>query len=164
MANIKSLIPWREKSPSLGHGDFTDLFQNFRREVDRMFDTFSEGFDGERPNAWSSLKPALDVSETEKDLLISAELPGVSEKDVEVMLTGDLITVKGEKKAEHEEKNGGVWYAERRYGSFSRSMRLPFEVTDEKIDARFENGVLVIRIPKPAEAQKAVRRIEVKSA
>jgi HSP20 family protein len=72
--------------------------------------------------------------------------------------------VKGEKKAEHDEKNGGVWYAERRYGSFSRSMRLPFEVTDENVDARFENGVLVIRIPKPAEAQKSMRRIEVKSA
>jgi HSP20 family protein len=128
-----------------------------------MFDSLSEGFGG-KTASWSSPKPALDIAETEKELVVSAELPGVSEKDVEVTLAGNLLTVKGEKKIGHKEKNGDVWYAERRYGSFSHSMRLPFVATDENVEAKFENGVLVVRIPKPAELQKPVRRIEVKSA
>jgi HSP20 family protein len=79
-------------------------------------------------------------------------------------LAGDLLTIKGEKKSEHEEKNGDATYIERRYGSFRRSVRLPFEAGNEKVDATYDKGVLTIRVPKPAEVQKALRRIEVKAA
>ena len=133
-----------------------------------MFDDFFNGFGSRslRPmtGSWQGVTPTVDVAETDKDVLITAELPGVNEKEVEVTLSGDILTIKGEKKAEHEQKDGDTYYTERRFGSFSRSVRLPFEATDENVDAKYDKGVLTIRVPKPPEAQRAVRRIEVKSA
>ena len=79
-------------------------------------------------------------------------------------LAGDILTIKGEKKIEHENRSGGEYRLERRFGSFSRSLRLPFETTDEQIEARYDKGVLTIHLPKPPEAQRQVRRIEVNAA
>jgi len=166
MADFKALVPWRNNKSQVPvtRGDLLDPFVAFRREMDRMFDDFLDG-GSFRPvlAGWQGITPALDIDETEKEMIVTAELPGVSEKDVEVSLAGDLLTIKGEKKAEHEEKNGDSTYMERRFGSFARSVRLPFEVHDEKVDATFDNGVLTIRVPKPAELQRAARKIEVKS-
>jgi HSP20 family protein len=167
--DFRSLIPWREKSqtPALREG-FLDPMVTFRGEVDRMFDDFFNGWGGRTPwplsNGWRSLTPVMDVTETEKEVVVTAELPGVNEKEVEVTLAGDLLTIKGEKKTEQEQESGDATYVERRYGSFSRSSRLPFEVKDEKVDAKYDKGILTIRVPKPAEIQNAVRRIEVKAA
>jgi HSP20 family protein len=164
--DFKSLVPWRNNNKSTvpaTREDFFDPFVTFRREMDRMFDDFFGG-NGRSLQGSQSLTPALDVDETEKELVITAELPGVTEKDVEVNLAGDLLTIKGEKKAEHEEKNGNSYYMERRFGSFGRTVRLPFEVKDQEVEAKFNNGLLTVRLPKPAEMQKAVRRIEVKAA
>ena len=163
--DFKSLVPWRNnksQAPATRE-DFFDPFVTFRREMDRMFDDFFGG-NGRSLQGVQSLTPVLDIDETEKDMVITAELPGVTEKDVEVNLTGDVLTIRGEKKAEHEEKNGNSYYMERRFGSFARSVRLPFEVKDQEVEAKFNNGVLTVRLPKPAEMQKAVRRIEVKTA
>ena len=168
MVEIRSLVPWRGGSQSpAARDDFFDPFLNFRREVDHIFDSFLEGFGARSAaagNGWLSLAPAVDVAKSEKELVITAEMPGVSEKDVEVTLTDDLLTIKGEKKAEREQKDGNYTYAERRYGSFSRSVWLPFQAGDVEIDAKYDKGVLTIRVPKPADAQKAARRIEVKAA
>jgi HSP20 family protein len=167
MVDFRSLVPWRERSETPApREDFFDPFVSFRREVDRMFDSFFDGF-GTRtlgPAGWQGLNPATDVRETDDELVITAEVPGVDEKDVEVTLTDDVLTIKGEKKAEHEQKNGDASYMERRYGAFSRSLRLPFAIKDGDIDAKYDKGVLSIRIPKPAEAQRNVRRIEVKTS
>jgi HSP20 family protein len=166
MVDFKSLVPWRNNKSQVpaSREDFFDPFVTFRREMDRMFDDFF-GSGAMRPAAagWQAITPAVDIDETDKEMVVTAELPGVSDKDVEVSLAGDILTIKGEKKAEHEEKNGNATYMERRFGSFSRSLRLPFEVADEKVDARFKDGVLTIRLPKPAELQRSVRRIEVKA-
>lgn len=167
--DFASLTPWRERSsmPSMRRDDTLDPFMSFRREVDRIFDDFFNDFGGglrRRGADWGAVTPTIDVAETDKDLVVTAELPGLNEKDFEVTLAGDLITIKGEKKAEQEEKKGDTTYMERRFGSFARSIRLPFEVRDEKVDARYEKGVLTIRVPKPPEAQRAMRRIEVKAA
>lgn len=127
-----------------------------------MFDDF---FNGERSlRSWSDWQamPAVDVNDTGTELVVEAEMPGVSEDDIEVTVARDILTIKGEKKSEHEEKNADRHYTERRYGSFSRSVQLPFEVGEENIDASFETGVLKLRIPKPADSQKSVRKIEVK--
>jgi HSP20 family protein len=170
MVDFRSLVPWREQSQApASRGDWFDPFMSFRREMDRMFDSFFDTFPDRSGRAlttvgWSGITPAVDIAETDKELVFTAEVPGVSEKDVEVTLSGDLLTIKGEKKAEHEEKNGGYSYMERRFGSFSRSVRLPFKVEDEKIDAQYDKGVLTIHIPKPADMQKSVRRIEVKAS
>ncbi len=164
--NIGSLMPWREKSPAL-RDDFFDPMVTFRREVHRMMDDFFNGFEGSSlagMKGWQGNTPIIDIAETEKEMVITAEMPGLDEKDFEVTISGDLLTIKGEKKVEHEEKNGNGYHRERRYGSFSRSLRLPFEVKDERIDATYQKGVLTIHLPKPADAQKAVRQIEIKAA
>src|SRR5947199_4894425 len=98
------------------------------------------------------------MAETDKELVITAEMPGLDEKNFEVTVAGDLLSVKGEKKAEHEQQNGDAFYMERRFGSFSRSVRLPFEVNDQPVDAKFDRGVLTIRVAKPAGTQRAARR------
>jgi len=165
MMDFRSLVPWRDRSQApTARDDFFDPFLNFRREVDRIFDSFFEGFGARAGGDGNWLAPAVDIAESDKELVLTAELPGVNEKDVEVTLADDLLTIKGQKKAEHEEKNGSFTYAERRYGSFSRSIRLPFHAGDAEVDAKYDKGVLTIRIPKPAEVQKAVRRIEVRPA
>jgi HSP20 family protein len=163
-----SLMPWRERSsmPSTRRDDMPDPFVSFRREVDRMFDDFFNNFGrGLRGMGgdWRAVTPTIDVSEDEQEVVVTAELPGLNEEDFEVTLSGDVLTIKGEKMAKQEEKKGGATYMERRFGSFARSIRLPFEVRDEKVDARYDKGVLTIRVPKPPEAQRATRRIEVKA-
>jgi HSP20 family protein len=163
-----SLAPWRGKSqlPS-SRDDFLDPFVSMRREMDRVFDDFFGGLEGSATRAvapWQSVTPALDVKETDKEVVVTAELPGLDEKDFEVTLNGDILTLKGEKKQEDEKREGDAHYVERRYGSFSRSVRLPFSVKDEAVEANYDKGVLTVRIPKPAEAQNNVRRIEVKKS
>lgn len=164
--NIGNLMPWREKSqaPALKEAYF-DPFVTFRREMDRMMKDFVGSFEGGYLTAGNGngSGPLMDVSETDKEMVVTAEMPGMDEKDFEISLSGDVLTIKGEKKLEHEQKNGDSYYRERRFGSFSRSLRLPFEVKDEEIDAAYRKGVLTVRVPKPAEAQKSVRQIEVKS-
>lgn len=161
MVDFKSLVPWRNNKSQVPatREDFFDPFVTFRREMDRMFDEFF-GSGALRPASagWQAITPAVDIDETDKEIVVTAELPGVSDRDVEVSLAGDILTIKGEKKAGHEQK-----YMERRFGSFSRSLRLPFEVKDEKVDAKFKDGVLTIHLPKPAELQRSIRRIEVKA-
>ena len=96
-------------------------------------------------------------------MVVKAELPGVTEKDVEVNLAGDVLTIKGEKKAEQEEKNGDSYYMERRFGSFERALRLPDGVDESRITADLKNGVLAVTMPKSAEASKQ-RKVEIKKA
>jgi HSP20 family protein len=166
--DLKALVPWRnETKPQMPatRGDMIDPFTAFRREIDRVFDGFFEGFGrpGRRVGTgWSGLTPTIDLVENEKDIVITAELPGLDEKDFEVTAAGDILTIKGEKKSEHEQRNGDSYYAERRYGSFSRSVRLPFEVSEAAIEAKYDKGVLTVQVPKPAELQRPVRRIEVR--
>jgi HSP20 family protein len=164
MVDFKSLVPWRNNKSQVPatREDFFDPFVTFRREMDRMFDDFF-GRSLSAGSPWEGITPAVDIDDSGKELVVTAELPGVSDKDIEVSLAGDLLTIKGEEKSEHEEKNGDSYYMERRFGSFSRSVRVPFEVGDEKVDAKFKDGVLTIRVPKPAELQRMARRIEIKS-
>jgi len=165
MVDFNALVPWgnnKGQTPA-AREDYFDPFVTFRREMDRMFDHFFDGFSGRSGNGLGAIAPAIDLDETEQEMVVTAELPGVSDKDIEVNLAGDVLTIKGEKKTETEEKKGNATYTERRYGFFSRSLRLPFEVKDEQIDAKFKDGVLTVRLPKPADMQNQVRRIEVKA-
>jgi HSP20 family protein len=167
MVDFKALVPWRNnkaQAPAT-RDDFFDPLVTFRREMDRMFDDFFGGSGLRGPQSgWQALTPAVDVDENDSEIVISAELPGVTEKDIDVSLAGDVLTIKGEKRSQHEEKNGDSTYTERRFGSFSRSVRLPFEAGDEKVDAQFSNGLLKVRVAKPAQLQRATRRIEVRTA
>jgi HSP20 family protein len=167
--NIGSLIPWRDSKPSTPdlRSDALDPFVSFRRDVDRMFDDFFSGFGrnlNARSNTWQDVVPTIDLSEDDKEVVIMAELPGLDDKDFEVAVSGDVLTLKGEKKSEHTQQNGNAAYTERRFGSFSRSVRLPFEVKDEHVEATYNKGVLSVRVPKPADLQRPARRIEIKKA
>jgi HSP20 family protein len=166
--NFGSLIPWQEKRQApTRREDYLDPFAAFRREMDRVFDDFFRDFarpalrpaNGNR----DAMTPLVDVAETEKEVVVTAELPGLDEKDFEVTLAGDVLTIKGEKKVEREEKDGDAYYVERQFGSFSRSLRLPFEAGDATVEAKFDRGLLTVRIPKPVELRSAVRKIDVKA-
>jgi HSP20 family protein len=141
-----ALVPWRP---------FEDL-GTLRREMDRLLERFfGETLGLERPvGMWT---PRADVTETKDSVTIKAELPGLEAKDVEVSLSGDMLTIKGEKKQEKEEKDEHHHLVERTYGAFSRMVRLPAPVAADKIKASFKNGVLTVTLPKTEEAkQKAI--------
>jgi len=106
------------------------------------------------------LAPHTDVSETDKEVRIQAELPGVSENDIEVSLHEDVLTIRAEKKQEHKEEREGVHFSERAFGTFQRSLRLPFQLNPDQVQARFVNGVLSVTVPK-TQPQERSRRIQV---
>jgi HSP20 family protein len=152
-------------------------FESLRREVDRLFDDFNGGmwrspfrrsfFDIEpfrRSEAAFGGAPAVDVIETDKAYEITAELPGMDEKNVEVKFADGVLTIKGEKQEEKEEKKKDYYLSERSFGSFQRAFQVPDGVDADKIDASFKKGVLTVTLPKSAEAQKAEKKIAVKAA
>jgi len=143
-----------------------ELIPRFRSIVSRPErDIFDWAFDGfNLPDIFRSekvLTPAFDISEADNEIHVKAELPGMDPREIEITLTGDLLTIKGEKKEETEEKGENYHRRERRYGSFSRSFRLPVEVKADSINAGYKDGVLTVTLPK-GEEEKA-RRIEVTS-
>jgi HSP20 family protein len=116
---------------------------------------------GRRELTWGRA-PVVDVAERENEYEITAELPGMEEKDIELTVSDDVLKIRGERKEEKEEKNKDYHISERRYGSYQRSFRLPEGVDDSKIEAKFKNGLLTVTLPKTAEAQKKSKKIEVK--
>ena len=151
-------------------------FESLRREIDRLFDDFRPfdwrlpraraGFGFELPKlaAEWKLAPAMDLVEKEKEYEISAELPGIDEKNVEIKLANGMLTIKGEKNEEKEEKQKDYYLSERRFGSFQRSFAVPEGVDADKIEASFTKGVLSVKLPKSAAAQSAEKKITVKAA
>jgi HSP20 family protein len=150
-------------------GDALSPFAPIRREMERMFEDFFSVFGvparAEREGAplpAGIIAPRIDVSETDDEVRITAELPGVNEKDIDVRLIDDVLTIRGECQTEHEEKQQDYRVMERARGTFVRSLRLPFTADANQVQASFKDGILTITIPKPQEAQERVQRIEVK--
>jgi len=157
--NLRSLIPvGRDRSVARSDNPFMLL----QREIDRLFDNFTQGFPALSTGGAAELLPNLDVTETDKQIEITAELPGLQEKDVQVNLADNVLTIRGEKKAEKEEKDKTYRLVERSYGSFVRSLELPEGVNADAIKASIDKGVLNVTVPKPATAQ--VKKIDVKAA
>ncbi|MBP6013335.1 MAG: Hsp20/alpha crystallin family protein [Alphaproteobacteria bacterium] len=156
---MRSLIPLSFGN-DLARRDDSDPFAIMQKEINRMFSDFGRGlparFDGD-------VSPRIDVAETESAVEVTAELPGIDEKDVDVVLRDDLLTIKGEKKSEREEKKKDYHLVERSFGSFSRSIRLPFEADSETVKANFAKGVLKISIAKPAQVKEKTVKIPVRS-
>jgi HSP20 family protein len=140
-----------------------DPFAHMHREIDRLFHNVVGEGRGDSEGGAMMMVPDIDVSETDGELEITAELPGIDEKDVDVSLDNGRLTIKGEKKAEKEEKQKDYHLMERSYGAFSRSIVLPFEVDADKVTADFSKGVLKITLPKPAEVKDKTRKIAIKS-
>jgi HSP20 family protein len=138
-------------------------FIALQQEVDRLFDGFSRGFGGfpSFPTT-RELMPSMDVSETDKEIEITTELPGLEEKDIQLNLADDVLTIRGEKKNEREETKKDYHLVERSYGSFTRSVQLPNGVNADNIKAVMSKGVLKVTVPKPAPAQS--KKIDIKAA
>lgn len=144
-----------------------DVFDTMRREIDHIFDRWGNGQRGwptpfSLSHPFDLSVPDMDVRETDKEFVIEAELPGVDGKDVSCTLQNGILTLKGEKKNEREEKKDSYYLHERSFGSFQRSLRLPDTADEGKVDAKFINGVLKIAIQKRADAIKPERKIEIK--
>ena len=147
-------------------------FERMRREMDRLFDEFDwrpfrrSAFDigslWRRELSWAAT-PAVDIVEQDKAYEMTAELPGMDEKNIEVKVANGMLTIKGEKKEEKEEKRKDYYHSERRYGSFERRFQIPEGVDTGKIDASFKKGVLTVMLPKTPEAQVTEKKIAVKS-
>lgn len=151
---------------------------SLRAEIDHLFDDFEGGWPfagfGRGLRAGSAFglpslrdiqAPVIDVADREKEVQIKAELPGMDEKDVEVSLSGNILTISGEKKEEREEGEKGSDYhlSERRYGSFKRSLSIPEGIDGDKVKASFDKGVLTVTLPKKPEAQRKTKKIKVKA-
>lgn len=164
------------KTETKAPAPFWTPFESLRREIDRIFDSFRispwempfrRAFELEWPwprETGLAIAPAVDFAEKDKEYEITAELPGLDEKDIEVKLANRTLTIKGEKKEEKEEREKNYYFAERRYGSFMRSFQLPESVDTGKIEASFAKGVLTVKLPKTEQAQKAEKKIAVKAA
>ncbi|MEW6717878.1 MAG: Hsp20/alpha crystallin family protein [Chloroflexota bacterium] len=170
---IKDLIPWKHEEGKLPvRREFEDPFLALRREMNRLFEDFFTSpfnrsfrlspFFAERERSFGDFLPNIEVSETDKEIKVSAELPGMEIEDIDISLTHNTLTISGEKKAEKEEKGKQYYRLERSYGSFHRSIPLPRGVDEDKVTATFKRGVLTINMPKTKEAQEQVKRIEVK--
>jgi len=151
-------------------------FESLHREIDRLFDDFGLGFRWplgrslfaaeplfKRELTWPKM-PAVDVVESDKGYEITADLPGMDEKNIEVKVTDGVLTMKGERQEEKEEKKKDYYLQERSFGSYQRSLELPEGVETDKIEASFKKGVLTVTLPKKPEAQKPTKKIEVKAA
>ena len=152
-------------------------FESLRREMNRLFDDFSGDFwtsAFRRPNfeiapfwrhdAALASAPAVDIAESDNAFEITADMPGLDEKSIEVTVNSDMITIKGGKEEEKEEKKKDYYLHERRFGSFERSFRIPDAVDAEKIEASFHKGVLNVKLPKKAGAQHPEKKIAIKAA
>lgn len=156
-----SLLPWRIKREGVP-GEMSPMFA-LRSEVDRLFDSYlREPLSSLDLSSWGSGKwsPAVDVGETDNEITVRAELPGIDPKDLDISVVGNKLIIRGEKKETTETDEKGFHQCETRYGSFHRSIPLPDGVDTENVDAQYANGVLTLRMPKTPQA--ATKRIEVK--
>ena len=145
------LVPWK-------FGRQSAVLDSLRDEFNQLFDRF---WTGElEPMAIGRWMPAIDVSETDSEVVVQAEVPGLEAKEIEISIEGGMLTIKGEKKEEREQKGRDYHRVERRYGTFVRSVQLPAEVVADKAEARYDSGILTVKLPKTAQAkpkQVAVR-------
>ncbi len=144
-------------------------FESLRREIERLFDEFDGGFWRApvrlpafgRALTWP-IVPVVDFTDADNTYEITAELPGIDEKNVDVKIANGVLTIKGEKQEEKEEKKKDYYVRERNFGSFQRAFELPDGVDTDKIEASFKKGVLTVTLPKKLEVQKAAKKIDIK--
>jgi len=170
-------LPVKTEKTSAAPAPSLAPFESLRREIDRLFEDFDGGFwrapfrrsvfdvvpFWHREPAWPAA-PAVDFTDTDKAYEITAELPGMDEKSIEVKVANGVLTIKGEKEEDKEEKKKDYYLRERNYGSFERAFQVPDGVDIDKIEANFVKGVLTVMLPKKPEAQKATKKIDVKAA
>ncbi len=159
MAQFPLPKPWDDKNGG-------DLFSSLHQQIDKVFADFhnQEGWPfGALTANNGKMAPSVNMSETDKCVEVTAELPGVKEKDIDVSLTDTILSIKAEKKSETEKEEKDYSMVERRYGSYERSIQLPCDVKDDKVAASFKDGVLTIKLPKSPEAAAKTKKIALKA-
>jgi len=160
---LKKLVPSGSKDVPVRREEY-DPFSLLHREMNRLFESFSRGFGIEPPEARLGVfSPSVNVIDEDKEIKVTAELPGMDEKEIDVSLTKDALTITGEKKQEKEDKGKNYYRMERSYGSFSRSVPLPVEIDTAKVKAQFKKGILTVTLPKTAKSLKEKKKIQIKS-
>ncbi len=168
--SVRDLIPWGRnngnQAPTVLRDDDRDPFLSLHREVNRLFDDVFRGFGPGLPafgsaSAFGAGWPNVEIADTDKEIKVTAEVPGLEEKDIEVLLNDGVLTLRGEKRSENEDKDRQ--FSERYYGRFERRIPLGVEVDEDKVAASFRNGVLTVTLPKTEKAQTQVKRIAIKS-
>lgn len=169
---LTKIMPWGQKqvpvrraqrynAPAGTWSDLDEPWREMERIFDRLFDLSPSLINSSTAQEFI---PLLDVHETEKELQINLEVPGLTEKDIDISMSRDVLTISGEKKEEKEENAKGIYRMERRYGSFSRSIPLPENYVDtEKAEASFKNGILTIKLPKAVGYKEGVKKIPIMS-
>ncbi|EPX87705.1 heat shock protein Hsp20 [Rubellimicrobium thermophilum DSM 16684] len=159
---IKDLIPWaRKDSAPESRREEGNPIASLQQEMNRVFENFWNRL-GHLDWPWGSGEAKSDMVETDDAVEISIELPGMEMKDIEVTISDDMLTVKGEKRIERQEEKKGYYLSERSYGAIYRTIPLPPGVDGDKAEASFRNGVLTIRLPQTPESKARVRRIEIR--
>ena len=163
MLTMRDLIPWsRGRDVAAGRTAEHPLV-SFQRDMDRLFEDLWRGFDapllGRSDRTKAMISPRIELKEKDDEIVVSAELPGLQEKDIEVTLTDNVLSVRGEKKLEKSEKEEGYVYSERSYGSFERRIPIDAEVLSEKVTAQFADGILTVTLPKNPAGKGHARRI-----
>ena len=164
---IRDLIPWGRESnqgPNIYRDSDRDPFMALHREMNRLIDDAFRGFETRMPSlggfsAAGASWPSVEISDAEKEIRVTAEIPGMDEKDVEVLLDDGVLTLRGEKRSETEDKD--KQFSERFYGRFERRIPLGYEVEEDKVNAAFHNGVLTVTLPKTQRAQAKAKRIAI---
>lgn len=166
---IRDLLPatWNKKNvPVRADEEWSNPFYSLQREMNRVFDRF---FDDLTPSRlWNddmsaTYLPRIDVKETDKEIRVDAELPGMDGKDIDISVSDNILTLRGEKRMERQEKEDGYFHVERSYGKFHRNIPLPEEVDTAKVEAEFRNGILTVHLPRKPEAQRKSKRIAIKA-
>lgn len=163
--SVRDLIPWgrsNDRAPVPYREDDRSPFLSLHREMNRVFDDFFRDLDMRLPlmGGTNGNWPHIEVSETDKQVSVTAELPGLEEKDVELLLQDGMLTLRGEKRSETDDKDRQ--FSERYWGRFERRIPLGVEVQADKAEARFKNGVLTVTLPKNPEAEPKATRIAIK--
>jgi len=169
--NMRSLIPWGRSTNQQAPTHYREADQNpflsLQRDMNRLFDDVFRSFDSRLPamGGFGSLEgfgapwPSVEIADTDKEIRVTAEVPGLEENDIEVLLDGDVLTLRGEKRSETEDKDRH--FSERVYGRFERRIPLGIEVEEDRIEARFRNGMLTVVLPKTEQEQSQVKRIPI---
>jgi HSP20 family protein len=164
--NVRDLIPWsrnNNQAPTVYRDAEQNPFLTLHREVNRLFDDVFRGFDTPLPSfgkfAWNTGWPNVEISETDTAFRVTAEVPGLEEKDIEILLENGVLTLRGERRSETEDKDRQ--FSERLYGRFERRIPLGIEIEEDKVAASFKNGVLTVTLPKTARAQAKAKHIAI---
>jgi HSP20 family protein len=164
--SVRDLIPWgrsNNRAPAPYRDDDRSPFLSLHREMNRVFDDFFRDFDMRLPMmgsaGFAAGWPQIDLAETDKQIMVTAELPGVEEKDVELLLEDGQLVLRGEKRAENDDKDRQ--FSERYYGRFERRLPIGADVQVDKAEARFKNGVLTVTLPKNPGAEPKAKRIAI---